>query len=180
MKTQLVIWPLVLLGLLLSAGTAFAHNVLISSDPGDGTSLSSGPANVSLHFDLPVQPSFNTVTVVGPDGGQYQNGPVKVDGSTVTVAVNSLGPAGRYTVGYRIVSEDGHPVTGSVSFVLTQAGTGHPAPATAAPAPLPNAADSPRGRGGGPLWLWVLGAVLLIAGGAALVVRIRKHSRLPG
>jgi methionine-rich copper-binding protein CopC len=173
-----VLAPLVVLGLLLGAGTAFAHNVLLSSDPAAGASLDTGPSRVTLRFDLPVQTSsdFNVITVIGPEGGHYENGEADVDGSTVSAAVNPLGPAGRYTIGYRVVSDDGHPVSGSVGFTLTRAGTGHPvAPASAPPQGEPGGSGSADGGGGGlPWWLWAIGAVALLGAGVTLALRAGK------
>jgi len=100
-------------------------------------------------------------------------------------------PAGAYTVGYRIVSDDGHPVSGSVRFTLTQAGPGHGVPAAesagsstgsaAAAAPGQpgqpdgtSGASSDSGSGGIPAWPWVVGGVLLVAAGAAIALRLGK------
>ncbi|HWN32485.1 MAG TPA: copper resistance CopC family protein [Pseudonocardia sp.] len=181
------------LALLFGAGTAFAHDVLTASDPANGSSLATGPSKVTLTFDLPVKESFSTITVLGPDGNHYEAGPSTVDGSTVSAPVQPLGPAGGYTVGYRIVSDDGHPVSGSVRFTLTQAGPGHGAPAAEsagsstgsaeAAAPTPGqpgspdgsqASDSGSGSGGIPAWPWVVGGVLLVAAGAAIALRLGK------
>ncbi|MGI8817329.1 MAG: copper resistance CopC family protein [Pseudonocardia sp.] len=170
---------MVALGLLLGTGTAFAHNVLLSSDPADGASLDSGPARAVLRFDLPLQSSFNAMTVVGPDGGHYEDGGATADGSTVSVAVHPLGPAGRYLIGYRVVSDDGHPVSGSVSFTLNHAGTGRPmfaatgpgATAATTPGATPGAAREAAQGGGMAVWPWVVGAVLLVGAGAALALR---------
>ena len=100
--------------------------------------------------------------------------------------MNPLGPAGRYEVGYRIVSDDGHPVSGALSFTLTTPGpaaapaTTAPAaagPATAGPATQasPAAASSPAGGddGGVPAWPFVLLAVVVVIGAVALVLRRR-------
>ena len=80
---------------------------------------STPPQRVSLTFNEPMQAGFATLTVIGPDGNAYQAGDVTADGGTVEIGVAPLGPAGRYEIGYRVVSEDGHPVTGSVAFTLT-------------------------------------------------------------
>jgi len=67
--------------------------------------------------------------------------------------VNPLGPAGSYTIAYRIVSADGHPVEGSVSFTLTAAGTGSPNP------------DTPADQGTSdsiPAWVWILAAAIVL------------------
>ena len=119
----------------LGAAPAFAHTRLLSSDPADGASLDTVPQQVSLTFNEPMQAGFATVTVIGPDGTPYQAGQITTDGGTVTVGVAPLGPAGRYEIGYRVISEDGHPVTGSVAFTMTA-----PGPAAAAATPAPAAA----------------------------------------
>ncbi|WP_028938489.1 copper resistance CopC family protein [Pseudonocardia spinosispora] len=176
MRRQLLIWSVAVIGLLIGTGTAWAHNVLVNSDPVNGSSVAAGPAKVTLKFDLPVQQSFSTVTVLGPDGLHYEGGPSQVDGNSVSAPVNPLGAAGKYTVGYRIVSDDGHPVSGSISFTLTQAGTGKGVPAAAAQ-PEGDSADSQDSESGGiPAWPWILGGVLLVAAGAAFALRMGRGS----
>jgi copper resistance protein C len=167
--------------LLLGTGTALAHTRLLSSDPADGTSLDSGPERVALTFNEAMTPGFATITVVGPDGGRYETGEVTADGGTVAIGVLPLGPAGRYEVGYRVVSEDGHPVTGSVAFTLTTAGPGTatPAPAVsptnaAAPSAASAVPDDPGGTGGTPVWPWIVGAVVLVGGGVVAALRLGR------
>jgi methionine-rich copper-binding protein CopC len=184
---QLAVWLLAVLALPLDAGTAFAHNVLIASDPPDGSSVATGPSTVTLDFDLPVKESFSTVTVVGPDGGHFENGPATVDGNVVRAPVLPLGPAGVYTVGYRIVSDDGHPVSGAVRFTLTQPGPGRGVPAAQAGGGPARGGQPGSGSAGGgptaggsggaagvPAWPWVLGGVLLVAAGAAVALRMSR------
>jgi len=175
--------------LLFGAAPAFAHTRLQSSDPADGTSLGAGPQRVSLTFNEPMQTGFATLTVIGPDGRPYQSGEVAANGGTVSIGVAPLGPAGRYEIGYRVVSEDGHPVTGSVAFTLTAPGpaaastaaapssalaapvSGTPAPTSAAPAPV--AASTSEG-GDMPVWPWIVGGVVLIGVGAAAALRLGR------
>jgi methionine-rich copper-binding protein CopC len=173
---QLVVCLLAGVALLVGTGTAVAHNVLTGSQPANGSSVASGPSTVTLTFDLPVKVSFSTVTVVGPDGGHFEGGPAVVDGNTVRAPVLPLGPAGVYTVGYRIVSDDGHPVSGAVRFTLTQAGPGRGVPAaeaagTTAPASAGGGSGGGSSSGGIPAWPWVLGGVLVVAAGAAVALR---------
>jgi methionine-rich copper-binding protein CopC len=175
--------------LLFGAAPAFAHTRLQSSDPADGTSLGAGPQRVSLTFNEPMQTGFATLTVIGPDGRPYQSGEVAANGGTVSIGVAPLGPAGRYEIGYRVVSEDGHPVTGSVAFTLTAPGPAAastaaapssalaaPASATSAPtsaAPAPVAASTSEG-GAMPVWPWIVGGVVLIGVGAAAALRLGR------
>jgi hypothetical protein len=169
----------VLLGLALlgGAGTAAAHNVLIGTDPPDGTRLATGPARVTLTFDLPVQAGFSTVTVTGPDGKQWQAGPPVEDGPTVSSPVKPLGPAGQYTIGYQVLSADSHPVRGAVRFVLTTPGTGTPG------APAPDSANggvganrpaAQDGSGGTPVWPWLVGAGVLLVAGVVVALRVGR------
>jgi methionine-rich copper-binding protein CopC len=152
------------------------HNELLGTEPPYGARLGAGPARVTLIFDLPAQRGFSTMIVTGPDHNQWQAGPALEDGTMVSAQVHPLGPAGEYTVAWRIVSADGHPVHGTFPFTLTTPGTG-----TAA-APSPNTDRSGRstpttdtGSGGPAVWLWLAGAsaLLLVAG----VVTARRVSR---
>jgi copper resistance protein C len=169
------------LALLLGAAPALAHTRLQSSNPSDGASLDTAPAQVSLTFNEEMTPGFSTITVVGPDGTHYETGDVSADGGTVTRSVLPLGPAGQYKIGYRVVSADGHPVSGEVSFTMTTAGqaTTTPAPAiSAAPvatqAPAPAAAAPAEPDGGAPVWPWIVGAVVLVGGGVVAALRLGR------
>ncbi|MDN5932763.1 MAG: copper resistance protein CopC, partial [Pseudonocardia sp.] len=119
MRRLLAIALLCGLALLLGSGVASAHTRLLGSDPADGASLDAGPARVSLEFNETMQAGFSTITVVGPDGTRFQSGEVTADGAVVSIGVSPLGAAGDYEIGYRVISEDGHPVTGSITFTLT-------------------------------------------------------------
>ena len=114
------------------AGPASAHNVLISSDPTDGATLQTAPTTVRLTFDQPVQNFQPVITVVGPDGQHYESGSPQVDSTVVSAGVNPLPAAGAYTIAYRVVSADGHPVQGEITFsVADGAAAGGSAGATA-------------------------------------------------
>jgi copper resistance protein C len=138
------------------ATPAFAHNVLVGSSPVAGAVLSTGPAEVRFDFDAPVRRGPNTITVVGPDGTHWERaGNATVTGNSVSTAVAPLGAAGVYTASYRIISADGHPVTGEIRFTLTVAGHGTQAPTAVAGA-------SGSGGGGVPIWVWIVGAAVLL------------------
>jgi copper resistance protein C len=169
-------WVAVLVGLILlaNAGPAAAHNTLVSSDPPAGASLSTGPLQVTLTFDLPVNKDFNRITVTGPGNTTWNSGEVTTSGNTASTAVVPLGPAGEYVIGYRVVSTDGHPVSGTVQFRLTQAGTGTPVP----PEEAPNAADTTGEQDEGPpVWPWVLAAVVLLGAGVVVTIRLGRTGR---
>lgn len=184
MRRLLALTLLCGLALLLGSGVASAHTRLLGSDPADGTSLDAGPARISLEFNETMQAGFSTITLVGPDGTQFQSGEVTADGAVVSIGVSPLGAAGGYEIGYRVISEDGHPVTGSIAFTLTTDGPAAAAPSTPAPerpAPEPSAAApvaaapvAPVDEGGTPVWPWVVGAVVLVGGGVAAALRLGR------
>ena len=94
-----------------------AHNQLLSAVPKQGASLTSAPSSVLLTFD----DSFiggneiNTVVVTNAAGTKVNSGKSSVAANTLTLALPAL-PNGIYTVNYRVVSADGHPVSGGYQF----------------------------------------------------------------
>jgi len=145
----LVVLALTLLATLGLAGTASAHATLIGSDPADGATLQAPPTTVTLTFDDTLENFEPVVTVTGPDGNQYQSGATTIDGVTLSSAVLPLTAAGTYTIAYRVVSDDGHPVEGQVRFDLAV-----PAPVSQAPVDTPvttaSASPTPTSSGSAP------------------------------
>lgn len=126
-----------LLAMLGLTGTALAHATLIGSDPAEGAVVTTAPSVVTLTFDDTLEDFEPTVVVTGPDGQTYQSGEATIDGATVSNAVAPLTAAGAYTIAYRVVSDDGHPVEGEVHFQF----------AGAAVAGAPSAAVSTQASG---------------------------------
>jgi methionine-rich copper-binding protein CopC len=155
-----------------TATPALAHNVLISSDPANGSSVAAGPPKISLTFDQYVQGAdVNQIAVTGPGGGQWAEGPISVVNNVISAPLRPLGPAGKYTVGYRVLSADGHPVTGELTFTLTTAGTGTPATVDAAKSPGGSSQAASPASTGVPIWVWIAGAVVLLAIGLTVALR---------
>ena len=131
---------LVLTALVVAAAPASAHAVLLSMSPADGSLVMSAPTAVVLTFDAPIQSVGDAVVVTGPTGESVTNGsPVIVD-ATVTQRLVALTTPGRYHVGYRVVSADGHPVERELTFYYQErvdpAPTSTPDPATSAWIPV--------------------------------------------
>lgn len=165
------------LALLAAAPQALAHNTLTGSEPSAGAKIDAAPEQVTLTFDQPVQSGeVNQLVVNGPDGGQWAHGPVSVNGTEVSRALGPLGPAGKYTIGFRVLSADGHPVTREIPFTLTTEGTGTPAATTTA---TPGGAgDTPDSQEPGaviPTWVWILGAIVLLGAGIVLALRLGRE-----
>ncbi|OMC27783.1 copper resistance CopC family protein [Mycobacterium colombiense] len=148
----------------LTAPAAAAHATRVSTDPAADAVLAAGPQRVSATFNEQLQTTFAAMTVVGPDGNVWSTGEPTVQGAVVGITLRALGPAGTYTVNYRVTSADGHVVSGSWSFRLTVPGTGTPGPPVA----------RPDGGGALPVWPFVAVAVALVAGGAWWAARRRR------
>ena len=151
---------LALLGL---ASPAFAHNSLVSSTPANEATVQDGPSTIKLTFDQPVQKGegLNTISVTGPDHTGWKTGTVEVESNVVSASLDELGPAGGYRIAYRVLSADGHPVSGEVAFTLAKAGNGTPT----------EAAEADDG-GGLPIWVWIVGAAVVLGVGLTVAMRI--------
>ena len=180
MKRLVGILVMTVLGLLWTAAPAFAHNSLIGSSPKNGALMESGPSQIQLTFDEPVQfgQGFNSIAVIGPNNDHWEAGSPQVASNVVTAAVRPLGPAGVYKIGWHVLSADGHPVSGELTFTLTKAGTGTPGPA-ASQQPGPAAAAPGDSGGGVPAWVWIAGAAVLLAAGLVLALRMGGGKQEP-
>jgi copper resistance protein C len=149
---------------LAGAGAASAHATRVATDPVENTELTEAPPRVSATFSEALQPEFAAMTVVGPDGNLWSGGDPQVDGAVISVGVRPLGPAGTYTVNYRVTSADGHAVSGSWSFSLAAAGMGTPGPSATA---TDTSGDEM------PVWPFIVVALLIVGAGALWAVRRR-------
>jgi copper transport protein len=103
------------------AGTASAHNTLVSSDPVDGSELAVAPVQFTWVFDKAVPLETMTVTLIDATGARSElSGSIHgAAGDTeVVTPLPSLLP-GPVSVRWRLVGPDGHPITGRVDFTIT-------------------------------------------------------------
>ncbi|GAA3568586.1 copper resistance protein CopC [Microlunatus spumicola] len=160
-------------GLALAGGAApaYAHGDLRSSNPADGATLAQPPAQVVLTFEeAPVELGAQVV-VTGPDG-VVSTGAPRVASADVVQDVQPSAPAGRYTVEWRVASDDGHPASGTLAFTAQAAAAGG-SPSAAAPTPAATAApaEAPRREPLIPSWGWIAAGVI------AIVAAIRLNRR---
>lgn len=180
------------------AGPAAAHSELVSSSPANGSSGPGKPTEVQLTFNEDISTTGLQVVAQGSAGAVALGTPT-VSGAVVSAAWPQSAPAGTYTVSYRVVSADGHPVDGSISFTYADLARGSGAPASdvgapgassaaagsaasasASPAGGANAtADSQSGSGGIPLWIPIIVVIVGVGIGAgiAYVMRARAGKR---
>lgn len=164
----------VLTGLAITT-PASAHDVLISSTPASGASVAA-PRMVTFVFNDVVLNKFAKVVVTGPDGKQYQDGEPRIVDTSVSVNVKELSQVGAYTASYRIVSADGHPVSGDIKFTVTSTKPGdldRNAPGVTQTTTPPSGAATNSGNA----TPWVIGAgvaILVLALGAVFLATRRR------
>jgi copper transport protein len=145
---------------LATAGQALAHAALTKTAPADGAVIASAPSTFSLSFSEPVSPLV--LTLIGPDGASRTLARFTLADRTLTITAPSDLATGTHVLSWRVVSEDGHPVGGSVLFSVG-------APSPAPPATVTQTEPAVRIA----LWLGKLGLYLGLAfgiGGAAFIV----------
>ncbi|MFF4652885.1 copper resistance protein CopC [Streptomyces sp. NPDC001380] len=107
------------LGVLGGAGTASAHAALVSTGPAQESVVPRPPSAVTLTFGEGVTLPADSLRVFDPAGGRVDAGAPGHPGGradTVRVALRGGLADGTYTVAWRVVSEDSHPLGGAFTF----------------------------------------------------------------
>ncbi|GAA1681392.1 copper resistance CopC/CopD family protein [Streptomyces yatensis] len=110
-----------LCALSVGASSASAHAALTSTDPADGSVVKTAPREVTLDFSEGVLLSGDSVRVLDPKGKRVDTGKTAHVGgksSTAAAGLHSGLPDGTYTVAWKAVSEDSHPVSGAFTFSI--------------------------------------------------------------
>lgn len=106
--------------LMLSSPTSFAHGQIVTSYPLMDSVSSPTPSQVWIEFDGELQliegEVVNTLKVTDSTGLVVSSEEAVIEGSKISTQVSDQSVGGVFTVQYRIVSEDGHPVEGSYTF----------------------------------------------------------------
>lgn len=127
----LVLLGTVLVLLLLgSAAPASAHAALADSDPGDNSVVESAPRHITLTFTESVGLLDDSFRVYSPDNRRVDLGePRHADGASDTARAELPGGLedGTYTVAWRVVSADSHPVSGAFTFSIGEPSPNPPA-----------------------------------------------------
>jgi copper transport protein len=128
----------VVIGLALCATVAHAatrvllHASLLRSTPAANSHLAKAPDAIRLVFSEQIVPELSQIALIRPDGSSSQlqvaNDPHDVHTLVGRIAALPELTSGRYTVSWRVISADGHPVGGSFIFSV-----GNPAADTARP-----------------------------------------------
>ncbi|MGC4866079.1 copper resistance CopC family protein [Micromonospora sp. DT53] len=153
----------VLVAVLIPAGPAWAHNSLKSATPARDATVPSAPTEVTLEFMQRLDPTFTTIVLSDAAKRKLPTGEPVVTGAKSTVQVTDTLPNGTYTVAYRVVSADGHPVQGSYPFTVADpTSSAAPVADVSASASTPSAAAAVQPDGGPNAGVLVAGAALAL------------------
>jgi copper resistance protein C len=184
---------------LVGAPPAQAHDELLGSDPAAGSTVEGLPDALALTFSGAIAPDdgASEVQVTDAAGTSLVDGAPTAQDNVLTqpLAAEGLGgeASGVITVLWKVVSSDGHPISGELSFTVTAAAapTTSPTPsaeptettapsATVEPAPTETAPPAePAGEDSGfaDVWPWVLFGLIAAAVGGAVVYLLLSRSR---
>ncbi|MGP4103918.1 copper resistance CopC family protein [Nonomuraea sp. KM90] len=176
-KSRLAALTAILTALLVlgTAATAVAHDSLKRSNPAKDATVKSVD-EVELEFTAKVRMPY--VLIRGAGDVQHQQGEPAIDGPIVRQKLKTALPDGQYTIAYRVVSSDGHPIEGEIPFRVTRAGKPFPTadPTTTTTAALaPTAQASAQESTSLPVWLLLTMSALAVIGlGFMLSARKKK------
>jgi copper transport protein len=107
------------------APAAFAHSVLIGTQPGNDVVVPQSPDQVVLEFNEPVDVSLGSLRVFDGQGQEVDQGEVSQPVATeVAVGLEPELTPGTYTVAWRVVSADSDPISGAFVFHVLERGVG--------------------------------------------------------
>ena len=153
---------------------AAAHTGFVDSQPSNGQTVRETPRVVSVNFSEPPLPTGAALVALGPDGRIPL--PAATRGRSIEAPWPGDAPNGAYTLTYRVVAGDGHPITGEISFRLDaprdSGDRSAPRPSTQQTS-APQAAETEPGPAI-PVWLWLIAAALIGAGAYLAIARGRR------
>jgi len=168
-------WAVAAVVVLTSVAPASAHDELLSSTPGEGERLPSAPDEITLTFSADVLDVGSDVIVADADGTDWVAADPSVASGTVTVPLAEGMPVSGYEVRWRVVSSDGHPISGVIPFTVGDAAPLQRETATTSPSPVPVAATEDAGVPRVAV-IGVLGAGIALAA-FLLILLIRRATR---
>jgi len=115
----------VALAALTAAPAAFAHAILQESTPSNNSVVRTSPKTVSLRFNEAVETAFGSIRVYDCGGGRVDAGKIlRPSKDSVAVTIDRRLAKGTYTVTWRVISADSHPVAGAFVFNVKKANAG--------------------------------------------------------
>ena len=120
--TSSLLTILIATSLALIPSWAEAHGQFVSSNPKARSTISKLPKLVWVEFDgnliTIADKQTNFLTVKNSKGKELSDGKPFVGGARVSVNIKDRSATGKIKVSWRVVSEDGHPVSSFFTFTV--------------------------------------------------------------
>lgn len=184
--------------LLFSAAPASAHDVAESTAPANGASVAEVPASVSITFNNRPLAIGSGVTVTA-GGENWADGAVEIIDNQAVQKLRQGAPAGEYTVVWRVVSSDSHPIEGTFTFTATagsttadggsaaaspsasgQSAATVPSAGTAAPGTVPDTGNSEPAADASQPFPWSIVGFAVLAVGLVIFLAVTARRKLAG
>jgi methionine-rich copper-binding protein CopC len=183
----LIMAATVLLGTaLLGAGPALAHDAVESTSPAAGATVPTPPAAVSLTLSNHPLALGTQIKISDATGRNWADGAAEIVDNVASQKLKAGAPSGLYTVQWRVVSSDGHPIEGTFTFTsaggasaagtapasgtVPTLGTAQPG-TTIAPSPAPDASQP---------FPWSIVVFVAVAVGILVALGLMAKRRLNG
>ena len=102
--------------------SAFAHGEMVASNPKARSTISKMPKIIWVEFDgnliTIADKKTNYLTVKNSKGKELSDGKALVGGARISVKIKDRSATGTIKVSWRVVSEDGHPVSSFLTFKI--------------------------------------------------------------
>ncbi|HKS19432.1 MAG TPA: CopD family protein [Bradyrhizobium sp.] len=105
-----------LLAVLGFATGALAHAALVATEPPDGSVVAEAPKTVQLRFNESVTPAV--VSLIDAEGKTRDEVAFAASNEAILITLPGGLPRGTQVISYRVVSQDGHPVAGTMMFSI--------------------------------------------------------------
>lgn len=141
--TTLLLSASVVLG---TASPAAAHDDFVSSYPTADSTINGSPDEISLMFNgtLTGGDDATVVEVIDESGANVAVDPPTVSGDSITQHLSPDAATGIFTVRWKTVSADGHPINGEYVYTVTPATDTEPSTPTTSPTPETSPTEEPE------------------------------------
>jgi methionine-rich copper-binding protein CopC len=169
--------------LLGAIAPASAHDAAESTSPASGATLAAPPEKVSVTFNRNPLGLGSQMLVNDAAGANWADGAVEIVDNVASQKLKPGAPAGAYTVVWRVVSSDSHPIEGTFTFTATAGAAGSTA-AAAVPTmgtPQPGTTSEPsRPADSSEPFPWSIVVFVGTAIGIVVVLGVMAKRRLAG
>jgi methionine-rich copper-binding protein CopC len=119
-KILLAVCSFAAVAMLMMAGQAIAHAILLESSPSINSSVPGPTVPIKLRFNVRIDATRSRLTLVKPDATTQSLASTKdAPADTLASQAQSLVP-GEYRIRWQVLASDGHITRGEIPFHVTQ------------------------------------------------------------